>query len=332
MKNIKVSILIPVYNTEKYLRKCLDSVINQTLKEIEIIITNDGSTDNSEYIINEYIKKYDKIIYTKQKNSGLGATRNKGIELANGEYIAFLDSDDWVDNDFYEVLYKEAKKYNNDLVVSSYLNEFKDKTILTDNKSKDRIGYLRNILSGNEAGFSWNKLYKRELIIDNNLKFPLRGYFENVEDQYFTIRSIYYSKSIGFTNLSNIHYRYNQNSIVNRYQKGLIDDREKLYLENLKLFNNEEVYLEMINENLLKGIISIIINEFKIDRKSNKRDFICLCNDMMQRNTYIAAITDYKRYKFDLKDKICYELLSKKAYNILFFLVKLRCYIASLRG
>ncbi|MDT9331574.1 glycosyltransferase family 2 protein [Clostridium perfringens] len=331
MNKIKVSILIPVYNTEKYLRKCLDSVINQTLKEIEIIITNDGSTDNSEVIVKEFIELDNRIIYSKQENSGLGATRNKGLELASGEYIAFLDSDDWVDNDFYEVLYEEAKKDNYDLVVSTYLNEFKDKTILNENKSHDRISYLRNILSGNEPGFSWNKLYKRELIKNHNLKFPLRGYFENVEDQYFTIRSIYYSKNVGFTNISNIHYRHNEDSIVNKYQNGLINDIEKLYLENLKLFDSQDIYLYMINKNLLNGIIGIIINEMKSDRKANKKDFTCLCNSIMERKTYSTAIKDYKKYKFSLKDKICYELLLKKSYITLFFIAKLRYYIANLR-
>lgn len=332
MKQIKVSILIPVYNTEKYLRKCLESVVNQTLKEIEIIITNDGSSDNSENIIKEFMKLDDRIIYSKQKNSGLGATRNKGLELANGEYIAFLDSDDWVDKDFYEILYKEAKKGSYDLVVSSYLNEFKDKTILNDSKSEDRISYLKNVLRGNEAGFSWNKLYKKELIKSNNLQFPLRGYFENVEDQYFTVRSIYYSKNIGFTNFSNIHYRHNENSIVNRYQKGLIDDIEKLYIENLKFFNNESIYVEIINKNILKGIISIIINELKSDRKVNRKEFVNLCNDIMSRESYVKVINNYKNYTLALKDKIYYEFLLKKSYNILFFVAKLRYSIAKLRG
>ncbi|MGU9099119.1 glycosyltransferase family 2 protein [Clostridium perfringens] len=332
MNKIKVSVLIPVYNTEKYLRKCLKSVINQTLKEIEIIVTNDGSTDESENIVKEFMKIDNRIVYSKQNNSGLGATRNNGIKLANGEYIAFLDSDDWVDRDFYEIMYTKAKKNNYDLVVSSYIKEINTNSILVNNKSDNKMQYLNNVLSGNEAGFSWNKLYRRELIIKNNLKFPLRGYFENVEDQYFTIRSVYYSNDIGFIDNSNIHYRYNENSIVNKYQKGLLNDREKLYIENLKLFNNEKIYMDMIEENLLRGIIGIIINEFKSDRKVCRKEFIYICNDMMKRHTYSKVVKDYKKYKFNIKDRIYYALLLKNSYNILFFIAKLRYYIANLRG
>ena len=118
----KISVLVPVYNTEKTLSKCLDSILKQTIiNDIEIVIVNDGSTDNSQVIIDNYVDKYKNIFKYKQKNQGLGATRNKGIELASGEYIAFLDSDDWVDENYYELMYKKAKEENSELVISSYI-------------------------------------------------------------------------------------------------------------------------------------------------------------------------------------------------------------------
>ena len=109
---IKVSVIVPVYNVEDYLARCLDSLVNQTLKEIEIIVVNDGSPDNSQKIIDKYAKKYLNIKAYKKENGGLSDARNYGIKKANGEYIAFIDSDDFVTTDMYEKMYQKAKTGN----------------------------------------------------------------------------------------------------------------------------------------------------------------------------------------------------------------------------
>ena len=114
---IKVSIIVPVYNVELYLRECLDSIINQTLKDIEIICVDDCSTDNSYIILDEYSKKDSRIKLLKHNvNKGLGPARNTGINVAQGEYIGFIDSDDYISLDYFENLYNTAKKYNSDIV------------------------------------------------------------------------------------------------------------------------------------------------------------------------------------------------------------------------
>ena len=111
----KVSIIIPVYNVESYLRRCLDSVVNQTLKDIEIILVNDGSTDGSLAICEEYAKNDDRIKIITRKNGGLSAARNTGLDNATSEYIGFIDSDDWVDTNFFENLYNTAIEKNCDV-------------------------------------------------------------------------------------------------------------------------------------------------------------------------------------------------------------------------
>ena len=117
---IKISIIIPVYNTEKYLKKCLDSIINQTLKSLEIICIDDCSTDNSLNILKEYQLKDKRIKIIEQKeNKGQGVARNLGLNIAEGEYIGFIDSDDWVDLNFFEKLYFAAKKYNSDVALAA---------------------------------------------------------------------------------------------------------------------------------------------------------------------------------------------------------------------
>ena len=116
-KDIKVSIIIPVYNVEQYLPKCLDSIINQTLKDIEIICINDGSTDNSLSILKEYASKDDRMIIIDKENKGQGIARNLGIKKAKGKYIGFVDPDDWVDIQMFEKMYNQAQKLNSEIVI-----------------------------------------------------------------------------------------------------------------------------------------------------------------------------------------------------------------------
>ena len=124
-KNIKVSIIVPVYNTEKYIGKCLESLIAQTLKEIEIICVNDGSTDNSLKILNYYQNKDLRIKIVNQKNSGPGKSRNTGIKIAKGDFIGFVDGDDWVDKNYFEKLYNAAIKYNCEISAGDFYRQGK---------------------------------------------------------------------------------------------------------------------------------------------------------------------------------------------------------------
>ena len=126
MDNPKVSIIIPVYNVEKYLKKCLDSVVNQTLKDIEIIVVNDGSPDNSQKIIDEYAKKYSQIASYTKENGGLSDARNYGIKKSKGKYLAFIDSDDFIDHDMIKKMYNKAVKENLDIVVCNSVEVYEN--------------------------------------------------------------------------------------------------------------------------------------------------------------------------------------------------------------
>ena len=124
---VKVSIIVPVYNVEKYIKKCLDSLVHQTLSDIEIIVVNDGSPDNSELIINQYLKKYSNIKYFKKENGGQGSARNFGLSKAIGKYIMFVDSDDYVDITMAEKMYNSAIANNSDMVICN-INDLNEKT------------------------------------------------------------------------------------------------------------------------------------------------------------------------------------------------------------
>ncbi len=136
----KVSIIIPVYNVEKYLQRCLDSVVNQTLKDIEIICVNDGSTDNSAIILEEFSKKDERIKIVNQKNGGLSRARNTGLEHSNGDYIGFLDSDDWIDLDYYEKLHDAAERNNCDIAFADFIRK-------NEKNHKVRLGLKKEYVS-----------------------------------------------------------------------------------------------------------------------------------------------------------------------------------------
>ena len=209
MSKTDISIIVPIYNTEKYLKKCLDSLINQSKKELEFILINDGSKDNSEEIIKEY--KDERIKYYKNKNQGIGKTRNFGIEKATGKYLMFLDSDDYLEKDACELLYKKAEKENLDLVVCDYYkvysNGTKEEFLIDDfvNSSLESNNKLLNIINLGPC----NKIYLKELIIKNNIK-----YLEDLkyEDTTFVAEAMLKAKKIGKLNKPLHNYVIRENS------------------------------------------------------------------------------------------------------------------------
>ena len=163
MGKIKVSVIVPVYNVEKYLDKCLDSLGRQTLKDIEIIVVNDESPDNSQKIIDKYSKKYSVIHGYKKKNGGVSDARNFGIKEAKGEYIAFVDGDDYVSIDMYEKMYEKAKAGNFDVVVCDLNYVYEDGSIkrVSSKIEKDTTNIKKTYV--NMYPCVWNKIYKRGL-------------------------------------------------------------------------------------------------------------------------------------------------------------------------
>ncbi len=184
MSNTAVSVIVPVYNAERYLIKCLDSIVNQTLKNIEIIIINDGSTDSSSEICKQYANKDTRIRYFYKENEGLAAARQDGIEKANGIYIGFIDSDDWIEADMFERMYNEASLHSADIVFCNcFVDEFEKNSIYLEPGIYDRNGIENDILPRTLAGLSskgsnsvirWSnclRIYRRSLILENNISF-----------------------------------------------------------------------------------------------------------------------------------------------------------------
>lgn len=209
----KVSIVVPVYNVEKYLAKCLDSLINQTLKDIEIVVVNDGATDNSPQIIEEFAKKEPRIKVVNQENAGLSAARNSGIEVSTAEFITFLDSDDWLDEDFVEKLYNAAISNNADIAVGGMKRQreksFKYRLNFEDEKVYSDLQEKLDICRIPECCYACGKLFKRELI--QNRPFKKGVYFE---DMIWTPYIIKDSNSLVTVPNTYYYYRANNASIV----------------------------------------------------------------------------------------------------------------------
>lgn len=245
MKKIKVSIIVPVYNVEEYIEKCLKSLVSQTLQEIEIIVVNDGSLDNSMNTVKNFL--FDsRIIVINKKNGGLSSARNIGIKKAVGKYIAFVDSDDFINETMFEELYKYAEETKSDVVASKVLL-FNNKTLeITKRKSKysEYSKNLKNPFYLFEENIEvWNKIYKRDFILKNDLYFE-EGMIH--EDDLFTLRVFLSTNKIKF--LDKYHYFYRierEGSIITRLNKEKsLKSLEKIlnFLINIKI-NEKEIYL-----------------------------------------------------------------------------------------
>ena len=205
----KVSVIVPVYNVEQYIEKCLENLVNQTLDDIEIIVVNDGSTDNSETIINKYLQKYsNKIKYLTKTNGGLSDARNYGMKYATGEYIAFLDSDDYADVTTYEKMYNKAIEENCDYVECNFIWEYENNQV----KDKGEIYTNKHEMLEKARVVAWNKLIKKELIDNTKIEFPKGLRYEDVE---FFYKLLPYIKRFGFVEDYLIHYVQRSNSIAN---------------------------------------------------------------------------------------------------------------------
>ncbi len=222
--NIAVSIIVPVYNAEKDLVKCLDSVVNQTLKDVEIILVDDGSTDGSSEICKCYAEKDDRIIYFKKENEGLAAARQDGMEKASGEYIGFVDSDDWLELNMYERMYSVAKEENADVVFcNAFLDENEKDKIHLEPGVYDRERIEKEILPRSLSGISpkgtnsvirwcnWLRLYKRSLIEENGIAFG-RGFRRSQDLQLTFETALYAQKYVSLNDEYLYHNRTENNS------------------------------------------------------------------------------------------------------------------------
>ena len=269
---IKVSIIVPVYNVEKYIDRCLKSLLEQTLDEIEIIIVNDGSTDGSEKEIKKYLNN-EKIRYFEKENGGLSSARNFGMKYAKGEYIAFLDSDDYVEKNMYEEMYNVAKKENADMVECDFLWEWEDDKNKIKKDTRRKYKNKREMMKKPRV-VAWNKLIKKSVLEKSRAKFPEGLIYEDLE---FFYKLIPYINNISYINKYFVYYIQRENSISNTNSEKNADifkilDNIFRFYKNQGLYEEYKKELKYMKKRILMG--SSMKRILKIRDKKLRRNLI----------------------------------------------------------
>ena len=294
----KVSVIIPVYNVEKYLRECLDSVINQTLKDIEIICVNDGSTDSSLSILEEYAKKDKRIKIINKANSGYGHTMNVGIDNATGEYIGIVEPDDYIKLDMYETLYNKATEYDLDFIKADFYRftgSGKDKVLFYNHLDNTNTYYNKILNPQNDLNTfnfimnSWSGIYKTDFINKNHIRHnetPGASY----QDNGFYFQTFMYATKIYILNIPfYMNRRDNPNSSIKNKNKVYAMKNEYDYIRNIleknenlkskflgiywvKKYNNYMFTFNRIDKKFKKEFIKVFSKEFKEGYNNNEID------------------------------------------------------------
>ena len=310
---VAISIVIPVYNIEKYLKECLDSIVNQTFKDFEAICVNDGSKDNSLKILEEYTKKDSRFRVISQENGGSGSARNNGLRHAQGKYVQFLDGDDYFEPNMLETLYNLAEKYQADIAVCSS-KKVNDDGIITESKNPNFPLNLYKIFFNKTFNYKdfpedifnligavpWNKLYLKEMLNKNNLRFPnLIG----PDDLCFVYMANVCAEKIIATNEEFINYRYNRPGSIQTYRANHIIDNVKagLYIKDFLL---------------QKNIYNLLEKGFLNSQMEAIRGAISYCNEVQYENFIkelkILLPEDWQMYASAIKkNTITLEYLNK---------------------
>lgn len=314
---IQISIIVPIYNVEKCLRRCIDSILNQTFKDFELILVNDGSTDKCEEICDEYAKKDNRIIVIHKENGGLSSARNAGLDIAKGKYIGFVDSDDYIHSEMYSTLKYELEKNDSDIVICGYKDIFDLEAnfyeVLNLNyrvENYNSFECIKGIYHNNKVNFivAWNKLYKRELF--NKIRYPINRIYE---DAFIAPELIYKSKKISFIDNKYYYYYIREDSIT----------RSKFSMKNI-----DEIYLRVERIKFLKRIrekelldyeVNFFINSFfyiyykaKCELNIEKRDLRKIKKLFLK--TYITILRS-KRLNYKEKIVMIKFIINDNWYN-----------------
>lgn len=258
---VEVSIIVPIYNVERYLNRAIDSIIKQTFTDYEIILINDGSTDNSFSIAQEYVEKYpERIRLITQKNAGLSAARNRGIDEALGEYVCFIDSDDFIKPDMIERLYNQISSKKADMAicgVTKYIEEtgytYEDTRDYDEDKVFDSEYCIRQFLLDQQVdGYACNKLFKKSLFTENNIRFPMGKMFEDAET---TIKLILACKGIVFSDCYSYNYVQRNGSITKDVNPATIEHFVRSF-ETVKQILDKSGIIDKVKEEYKRFFIN----------------------------------------------------------------------------
>ena len=341
-----ISIIVPVYNTENYLEKCLYSLVNQTYKNIEIIIIDDGSPDNSMNIIQKFVLADNRVKVISQKNQGLSGARNTGMNNANGDYIMFIDSDDWIEIDTCEKAINASEKYNADVVFWPYIKEFSDlqkdnylfdKTeIIWSEKNINQLSRRMVGLVGDELAnpqsidnlvTAWGKLYKKSVIGD--VRFTDTKII-GTEDALFNIEEFLGINSAVYIPDLLSHYRKdNESSLTHNYKKKLVSRWREMYSRIKFLLDRNDMsreYYDALKNRICFGLIGLGINlaeDKKMSFKEKKKEIY----NILSMKHYQIALKDLDFSYLPIQWKVFFKLAKNNNALLLLWLLKIMDYL-----
>lgn len=328
-----ISVIVPVYNVEKYLKRCVDSILNQDMKEIEVILINDGSTDSSPSICDEYAKRDIRIKVIHKKNSRVAAARNDGIKLATGKYISFIDSDDWIESNMYKCMHKKAEEFNVDFIMCDFSKKGVEKSYNVSQQidsgfyDKDKIKkeLFQCLIMFENIEFpptisNWTCLFKREFLIKNNIFYDEDIHY--CEDSIFGSKAMYnanrfyYMKNKYFYN-----YFYNPSSTTSIYNKNKWSSYIKINERVEEYFNtNNFDFSRQIKINMLYFTLNMLTENGKSDllfiEKYNN------CKEIISNNRVREIFKEFKMPAVSKGLKVVIILIKYKLnwiYSLLFY-------------
>ncbi|MBP3847023.1 glycosyltransferase [bacterium] len=330
--NIKVSVILPVFNVEQYLKECLESVVNQTLKDIEIICVNDGSTDSSLAILNEYAHKDNRFIVLSQENQGQGVARNNGVEIAKGKYIQFIDPDDWIELNMLETIYNFAEEHNSQVVkfnyseYNDYSGKYKQNNFVKEIKDEynydlNKFPYYtwRHLKKGCLSNLDlhvWAHFYKTEFIKSNKIRFAPS---KHGEDHLFADGAIVLANKIDYLNKYLYFYRIRSGSAVH-----IKSNINFCVFDNIRLLKEFLIEKNLFNEleeewiNYAKKVVSWHYSQVPENNIKKYEDF-CMqyYTDKNEFNTFLKEMRTKRSFweeifslKNEYKDAIKYKVVT----------------------
>lgn len=325
--NPLISVIVPVYNVEKYLHRCIDSILNQTLKKIEIILVNDGSTDNSPIICDEYCDRYENIKVIHKENNRVSAARNDGIKIATGKYIALVDSDDWIEPNMLEEMYNKAEEFHTDITMCDFRKVGVESEYTVSQPIRE--GYYDRKMIESELFpclimfeniefpptiSNWSCLFRREFLIENNLFYDEDIHY--CEDSIFGSKAMY--NAAGFYYMKNkyfYNYFYNPNSTTSTCNMKkwdsylIINQRLKEYFKDSKFDFSRQIKI-----NMLYFTLNFLGEIGKSDLVYGKKKE--LCKQIFYQKEVVSIFINFKLPSVNYKLKIILLIIKYKMSNL----------------
>lgn len=332
---VDVSIIMPIYNVEKHLEKAIKSALNQTYKNIELILINDGSPDNSIQICRRYEKIDNRVYIIDQKNTGVSYARNAGLAKATGNYIYFIDSDDYIETDLIEDNLKIAKETAADLVVFGFIEEITSQDGSTTKKTnipKLKPSRTKEQFRDNFSAYHsftpyalWNKLYKRQYLIENNVRFMNQTIGE---DALFNLQAYRHLEKVEVNPKAYYHYVFRPNSAVNHYIKDRFDQEYKVaycFEQLMKKWDKSDQFQELINREYWNTIYLELKNLSSKECPLKQKEKIKIVKNIMQDKKLKETVENLTNQKEENKFvKALLFLVKNKSYSLALNLMELR--------